>query len=117
VEQRGWKRYVNWLANGNLTCPGVNWDMALHKDITLPWFGGEHSTLQVRCETFNTFNHPQWSAASGSGVNTGCTGTPNEDGSSAFGCPCGGHEYNLGIGQVSVARTPRNMQFALKLLF
>ncbi len=48
------------MGRNPLTGPGRNnWDMALLKDFQLPWFGGEHSTLQFRWETFNTFNHPQ----------------------------------------------------------
>jgi hypothetical protein len=107
-----------YMGRNPLTGPGVdNWDLALHKEVELPWFGGEHSAVQFRWETFNTFNHPQWNAASSSGVSVGCTGTPNDDGSPAFGRPCGGHHYNLGIGQITTARAPRIMQFALKFIF
>jgi hypothetical protein len=38
-----------------------NWDLGLTKNFQLPWYNGEHSNLQFRWETFNTFNHPQWS--------------------------------------------------------
>jgi hypothetical protein len=101
------------MGRNPLTGPGRNnWDMALLKDFQLPWFGGEHSTLQFRWETFNTFNHPQWQ-----NVNLSCNGSPNPDRSPAFGRPCGGHEYNLHNGQVSSAWPARIMQFALKLMF
>jgi hypothetical protein len=105
-----------------LTGPGRNnWDLALHKDIALPWFKGERSSLQFRWETFNTFNHPQWGGPAGTafnhGINAFCNGVPNNDGTAAFGRPCGGHTYNLGNGQVAAAWPPRQMQFALKLIF
>lgn len=102
-----------YMGRDALTGPGINnWDLALHKDVQLPWFRDEKSTLQFRWETFNSFDHPQWN-----GVNAGCGGQPNADGSPAFGRPCGGQEYNLGNGEVSSARPPRIMQFALKWIF
>lgn len=96
-----------------LTGPGrKNWDLALLKNFQLPWFRSEHSTLQFRLETFNTFNHPQWKY-----INTGCSGSPNADGTPAFGRPCGGEQYNLGVGEVGGAWDPRIMQLALKFIF
>lgn len=96
-----------------LTGPGRNnWDLALLKNFTTPWFGAEHSTIQFRLETFNTFNHPQWN-----GINIGCSGSPNNDGSPAFGRPCGGTTYNLGNGEVSSAWPARVMQMGLKFIF
>ena len=60
-----------YMGRNVLTGPGRNnWDSALHKEFPLPWFRSEHSTLQFRLETFNTFNHPQWEY-----VNTGCSGS------------------------------------------
>ena len=102
-----------YMGRNPLTSPRRNnWDMALLKNLQLPWFRSEHSTLQFRWETFNTFNHPQWQ-----GVNVTCNPSPNADGSPAFGRPCGGHQYNLGNGQVSSAWPARIMQFALKFMF
>ena len=102
-----------YMGRNPLTGPGRNnWDMALLKNFQLPWFGGEHSVLQFRWETFNTFNHPQWQY-----VNLSCNGSPNADGSPAFGRPCGGHDYNLGNGQINAAWPARIMQFALKVIF
>src|SRR5439155_26162546 len=49
-----------------------NWDLALHKGFEFRWFRSEHSTLQFRLETFNTFNHPQWRY-----ISAGCNGSPN----------------------------------------
>ena len=46
-----------------------------------------------------------------------CNGSPNANGSPAFGCPCGGHQYNVGNAQISSAWPARIMQFALKLMF
>lgn len=89
-----------------LTGPGRNnWDTALLKEFQLPWFGREHSTFQFRWETFNTFNHPQWQ-----GATAGCSGA------TLPGQPCTGPE-NIGNGEVSSAWPPRQMQFALKLIF
>jgi hypothetical protein len=102
-----------YMGRDALTGPGRNnWDLALHKDFLLPWIRSEHSTLQFRLETFNTFNHPQWQS-----VNAGCNGSPNVDGSPAFGRPCGGSQYNLGNAEVSSAWPPRILQFALKFSF
>ena len=56
-----------YMGRNMLRGPGRNnWDIALLKDFTAPWFKGEHSTVQFRWETFNTFNHTQWK-----GVSTG----------------------------------------------
>jgi hypothetical protein len=96
-----------YMGRNVLTGPGRNnWDMALLKNFELPWFSGEHSTLQFRWETFNTFNHPQWKT-----INSFCGGdTPPGE-------PCSGNLNNLGNGEVSGAWQPRIMQLALKLIF
>jgi hypothetical protein len=91
-----------------LTGPGRNnWDMALLKTFQLPWFGGEHSNLQFRWETFNTWNHTQYQY-----VNNGCNGnTP-------FGVSCGSSKYgNASNGFVNSVWAPRVMQFGLKFFF
>lgn len=89
-----------------LVGPGRNnWDISLLKEFKLPWFGSEHAKVQFRWETFNTFNHPQWT-----GVNAGCSGA------TLPGQPCTGPE-NIGNGEVNGAWPPRQMQFALKLIF
>jgi hypothetical protein len=109
----GERGMFGYMGRNVLTGPGANnWDLALLKEFTLPWLGTEHARLQFRFESFNTFNHPQWN-----GVNVSCNGSPNDDGSPAFGRPCGGAQYNLGNGEVNSARSPRNLQFALKLIF
>ncbi len=99
-----------YMGRNVLTGPGRNnWDLALLKDFEAPWFSGEHSTVQFRLETFNTFNHPQWSS-----INAGCGGqTP-------FGSPCtdtGLNSANYQNGQVTAARAPRLVQVGLKFVF
>ena len=101
-----------YMGRNVLTGPGVNnFDLALLKDWQTPWFRGEHSTLQFRLETFNTFNHPQWL-----GLNYGCSGlTP-------FGANCGGNtgllsSANYQDGEVASARSPRLVQVGMKFTF
>jgi len=96
-----------YLGRNVLTGPGRNnWDLALLKEATTPWFHGEHSLLQFRWEAFNSFNHPQWKS-----VSAGCGGnTP-------FGEPCSGIANNLGNGYINGAWSPRIMQFGLKFTF
>jgi len=96
-----------YMGRNPLWGPGRNnWDMALLKDFSAPWFGGEHSTIQFRWETFNTFNHPQWR-----GVNAGCGGgTPG-------GTACSGDENNYGNGEINSAWAARIMQFGMKFIF
>jgi hypothetical protein len=67
-----------------------NWDVALMKDFETPWFSGEHSTIQFRLETFNTFNHAQFQ-----GINAFCSGA------TAPGQPCNGSS-NIGNGKFRV---------------
>jgi hypothetical protein len=95
-----------YLGRNALTGPGRNtWDIALMKNFLLPWFKGEHSTMQFRWESFNTFNHTQWE-----NIKAGCNGnTP-------FGAPCN-DSHNLGNGEVTSTWPPRQMQFALKFTF
>ena len=95
-----------YMGRNALVGPGRNnWDIALMKNFATPWFNGEHSTLQFRLETFNTFNHPQWQT-----IQAGCSGkTP-------FGGPCN-DSNNLGNGEVTSAWEPRQMQVGLKFMF
>jgi hypothetical protein len=79
----------------NLVGPGTsNWDMGVNKDF--PLFG-EGRLVQFRAESFNTFNHTQWS-----GINT--TDDREVNSSSQF-------------GYVTGARPGRHVQLALKFLF
>lgn len=94
------------MGRNPLTGPGRNnWDLALLKAFQLPWFKGEHSSLQFRWETFNTFNHPQWNSMS-----VGCSGA------TLPGQPCNGVD-NIGNGEVAGAWSPRVMQLGLKFSF
>ena len=96
-----------YMGRNVLTGPGRNnWDLALLKNIQAPWLGSEKSSVQFRVETFNTFNHPQWS-----GVNIGCgSQTP-------AGQPCSGNQNNLGNGEVNSAWPARILQLGLKFIF
>jgi hypothetical protein len=94
------------LGKNPITGPGRNnWDMGLTKNFEVPWFNNEHSTLQFRWETFNTFNHPQWS-----GINLFCSSL------TAPGQPCNGPN-NIGNGEVNNDFGPRVMQLGLRLAF
>jgi len=102
-----------YAGRNTLSGPGRNnFDLALFKAFDTPWFNGEHSSVQFRLETFNTFNHPQWK-----GVYFGCNGNPNADGSPAFGRTCGGDAFNAGNGEVAGTWGPRNVQLGLKFTF
>ena len=91
-----------------LTGPGRNnTDLALLKNFSLPWFNGEHSSLQFRAETFNTFNHTQYQY-----VNTGCNGNRPFGGSCASAASGNGSN-----GFVNQAWAPRIMQFGMKFIF
>ena len=72
----------------------------------------EGMRLQFRAESFNTFNHPQWRY-----INAGCSGSPNANGTSAFGRTCGGDAFNAGNGEVNTAWSPRNIQMGMKFNF
>jgi hypothetical protein len=82
-----------------------NWDVALLKNFEAPWFSNEHSTIQFRLETFNTFNHTQFQS-----ISAFCSGatTPGQ--------ACNGGN-NIGNGEVSGAWSPRILQLALKFIF
>jgi hypothetical protein len=96
-----------YMGRNMLTGPGRNnFDMALVKNFSLPWFSGEHSTISFRLETFNTFNHTQWS-----GFNYGCSG------SNGFGVGCGASANNTSPGEVNGTWAPRNIQLGLKFIF
>lgn len=77
--------------------PGVNdWDLTLFKNIPL----GESRSLQLRVETFNTWNHPQFNT-----VNS--TATFDQT----------GQQVNSGLGEITADYLPRQIQFALKFIF
>ena len=73
---------------------------------------GRASLVQVRLETFNSFNHTQWL-----GVSVGCNGNANADGTPAFGRTCGGDKFNTGNGEVSGTWDPRQVELGMKFSF
>lgn len=81
--------------------PGINeWDLSLFKNLRL----SERMNVQIRWETFNSFNHTQWA-----GVNTGLS-LPNPGMTMV--------QANKGaFGEVNSTRDPRSMQLAVKFLF
>ena len=78
--------------------PGINsWDVAVFKTFPIR----EKYQIQFRWETYNTFNHTQFS-----GVDTAArfdTAT--------------GQQVNARLGQLTSARDGRRMQFALRFYF
>ncbi len=78
-------------AKDSITGPGLfNWNMSLFKDFHLT--RGEGPVIQLRAESYNTFNHTQWS-----GIDTGFT-----DGN---------------FGQITSTNDPRTWQFGGKFTF
>jgi hypothetical protein len=78
--------------------PGVNiWDMSLSKHFPLK---NERRKLEFRWETYNTFNHTQYS-----GINTAAQFNP------------AGQQVNAQFGQVTSTRLPRVMQGTLRFVF
>jgi hypothetical protein len=91
----------------NVRGPGINnFDLSLFKDFALPHIkgigGGESPRLQFRTEFFNAFNHTQFAS-----INTSFIPIQNAAGSLS----------SSPFGSVSGARDPREIQFAVKLLF
>jgi hypothetical protein len=77
--------------------PGINnWDAALFKNIKIK----ERFQTQFRLETYNTFNHTQFST-----LDTAAKFDPT------------GKQTNTRFGQIIAARNPRRLQLALKLTF
>ncbi len=78
--------------------PGINnWDIAVFKDFPVT----ERARFQFRCETYNTFNHTQFS-----GLDT----TARFDAKT-------GEQVNARFGELTGARSPRIIQLALRFLF
>jgi hypothetical protein len=106
-----------YMGRNFITAPGRNnWDITMLKNFELPWFKGEHSNLQFRWETYNTWNHPNFGGGggpNGGGVETGCLGT------TSFGDTCTGVNNGHQIGTVvsTFNNSYRIMQFGLKFSF
>ncbi|HWF03884.1 MAG TPA: TonB-dependent receptor, partial [Candidatus Angelobacter sp.] len=93
----------------NVRGPGVdNIDLSLFKDFALPHIKGmggtESPRLQFRSEFFNAINHTQFASINTTFVPLNVATGSIADPSSPF-------------GSVSSARNPRQIQFALKLIF
>lgn len=77
--------------------PGINnWDMAVFKNFPIH----ESARLQFRWELYNAFNHTQFS-----GLDAAARFDPQ------------GNQVNGRFGEFTAARSPRVMQFALRLYF
>lgn len=84
-------------ARTNLRGPGINnWDIGLTKDFRVV----ERVKLQFRAESYNTFNHTQFSAF---------------DAAARF--DAAGRQINTRFGEFTAARTPRIVQLALRATF
>jgi hypothetical protein len=78
--------------------PGIeDFDVTLFRNFRL---GNEKRVLTFRWETYNVFNHAQFS-----GVNAAALFTP------------AGVQTNASFGQVNATRPPRVMQFSLRIRF
>jgi hypothetical protein len=99
------------------TGPGINnWDFSIFKNFRVPWFGkgsnslaGESANVQFRAEFFNFLNHTQFSD-----VKTTFVPQTDASGNLLVGLPA---DASSGFGAVVGARAPREIQFALKLIF
>ena len=112
-------------ARGSCLGPGINnVDMSFYKNFTPSWLRrpfGEGARVQLRLEMFNAFNHAQFRADSLQNnmfVNTG--GNPVLCGAE----PCSPTNRvitsfvpNGGFGRSGTTRGPREIQYALKLIF
>jgi hypothetical protein len=112
-------------ARGSCLGPGINnVDMSLYKNFTPGWLRkpfGEAARVQLRLEMFNAFNHTQFRADSLQNnmfVNSG--GNPVVCGAA----PCSATNRvvtsfvpNGGFGRSGTTRGPREIQYALKLVF
>ncbi len=91
-----------WLNFGNMPRfpirgPGTNnWNLSVYKSFVVK----ERYRFQLRTEAYNAFNHTQYA-----GVNTSITFNAARE------------NTNAAAGQITSARTPRVMQFALRLNF
>ncbi|MGC2773875.1 MAG: hypothetical protein WA232_19420, partial [Candidatus Sulfotelmatobacter sp.] len=88
-------------APGSLLGPGFQlWDTSLHKNFDF----GERVRLQLRFESFNTFNH-----GSPNAINTSCVGSTADP----LSCTAG----NPAFGTVTGYHDPRTLQLGVKISF
>lgn len=115
VGSLGLESGVNYLAG-----PGINnWDISLQKEFSMR----ERLRLQLRADTFNTFNHTQFSGIN-STVNYAAPGNAAQLSSfnsltptNLYLKPDGTVNNINGFGTVSGARDPRIMQLVVRLVF
>jgi hypothetical protein len=115
VGSMGLESGVNYL-----TGPGINnWDISLQKEFAIK----ERVKLQLRGDTFNTFNHTQFS-----GINSTLNFNAPSNGaqlasfnsltpSNLYLNPNGTVNNINGFGTVSGARDPRIMQLVVRVVF
>ncbi len=98
-------------SRNSLWGPGINnWDMSLQKNIVFR----ESLQLRLRLETFNLFNHPQFSGVS-SRLNFSSLTNPVP---TNLPVDASGKVTNIGgFGAVSGVRDPRILQFVVKFVF
>ncbi|MCC6539575.1 MAG: carboxypeptidase regulatory-like domain-containing protein [Bryobacterales bacterium] len=89
------------LGKNTLRLAGINqWDISMFKNTKIT----ERVNLQLRIETFNTFNHTQWGAVN-TAINAPNPGQPLTQATRGA------------AGQVTDTRDPRTLQLGVKLLF
>lgn len=93
--------------------PGYqNWNLSLFKNFNLQ----ENMRLQLRLETFNTFNHVQWGGGSTGDVFSTTGGVNNSFSPAGPGLSV--DSTNVGnSGKINSARDPREIQLGIKLYF
>jgi len=96
----------------NIRTPGFqNWDLSIFKNIPLP---REGTYFELRLESFNTFNHPEFNA-----INSSVTFSSLAPNATITNLPTslrgGGGTY--GFGSFSGTREPRIVQIAAKFYF
>jgi hypothetical protein len=85
------------LGKNTITGPGTNdWDLSLYRQLRLT----EKLTANLRFETYNTFNHTQFS-----GINSAAQFNTK------------GQQVNTAFLLPNAARPPRYMQLALRIMF
>jgi len=99
-------------ARNQVRLPGLNnWDLAVHKNFPgIPWFTKERASLQFRAEMFNA-NHTQfYQVDTGPGWDNFTVDTTTMKLTSYT-------QTNPTYGRVTRMRDPREIQFALKILW
>ncbi len=93
--------------------PGINnWDLSFMKNFEgLPWWNDEGATLQFRAEMFNAFNHTQYMLVDNDMGISNTTIDPNTGEVLSY------DWTNPNYGNITRIREPREIQFALKILW